>query len=181
MRVAIDVHDVLADYVGALALLYGPAPNGYTQEHLRRMWPRVNWAAHFNPDHHNSFLASLKPIQGAAGGVRALNSRFECFYLSANTLDGHLVTSRWLRLNKFPSLELVLVGGQDEKEKVIRELPQDTVIVDDMPRHLRAAREMGKTAIAFARPWNEIVSQEDMLRCKDWKELCDVLLNPDPN
>ena len=70
----LDLHDVIAGYVLELISRHGwpENPEAWT---LYRMFPNVDWVAHFDEPHHAEFLRNLSPLDGAVDGVQRLMDR----------------------------------------------------------------------------------------------------------
>jgi len=167
---AVDIDDVLADYVGECIRTYG-WPVQWS-DGLKNMWPNVNWDAHFQPEFHTQFLLSLRPIVGAIDVLIEVMDDYDLFYFTATKPHAGHIRETWLNRNFFPKAPIICAGSFDGKVEWLQEHPVD-VLVEDVSRVLWAASNQGAFAITFDTPWNRDLRTGK--RVKTWAEIGPLL------
>lgn len=167
----IDVDDVLADFVLALIMEYGP-PTGddieLTSGHLEKGWPDLDIARIIADE---EFYKDMPIVPYANVGIQALIKRNRVFqYVSARPENLLEVTMEWLHNNDFPKAPTLCLG----REGKIRAIQNGVyrLVLDDHARYLNAAVDAKTPHVVFDRPWNKDVKGP---RLVDWREAHDIL------
>ena len=172
-KIALDIHDVVADYMGHFIYLHG--------------WPDrwdellTNMYDDFPEDHFADaeFLAELPVIRNGPSGVRKLAAGgWEPFFLTATHDYGENLkaTHTWLALNKLDGFPVVFPGGM--QEKVDWFTPQNMMevawVIDDHAQILRPLLEKGyDNVIIMDAPWNREI--EGGHRFRNWVDIVDFI------
>jgi hypothetical protein len=150
MKIILDIDDVLADTVTALAQVLGPAADDKSED-LRDFFPGVNLAEYLQSP---SFNLAIPPVDGAPEGVsRIVERSHEIFYLSARVPELTETTSIWLHNWGFPEAPIQCIG-REAKKSVLGSSTYD-LLIDDQLKYLKIAAQRGILALAYAYPWNE--------------------------
>ncbi len=159
--IAIDIHDTLGDYILAMCQRYGPPqhwPNG-GEYGLGMMWPSVDMAAHFEPENHGPFLATVPHFFDAPNSVWRLRQMgLEICYFTATPPIYQQIMRDWLELRSFPPAELRMADGWDKKSEALLRYDDISIIIEDSPTTLLAAADLGISCYVYDRPWNRDVT-----------------------
>lgn len=118
----------------------------------------------------------LDPYPGAVGTIAALVEDYPDMELVAITSAGLSETTRELRLDNlrdipFSQVHVIPLGAS--KRAYFDALPQGSIYVDDLARHVRTASEAGLHAVLYRQPYN--VGDEHHSAVAGWDEL-DLLI-----
>lgn len=171
MRLAIDIDDTVADFMGAVERQFPGECAGLDKSSLKEMYPgrdeeidRIIRSAEFH--------GGLAVVPGARGALwKLLEDGHAVYYVTARREELMFVTIAWLRDNGFPfSSDYLHVVGREpfSKSKTYRHLDVGAV-VDDYPAALKEAYMAGAAPIIFDRPWNQDLL--DWTRMKNWEEI----------
>ncbi len=158
---AIDIHDTLGDYILAMCQRYGPPKHWPVDGHrtLHRMWPGTDMTAHFEPENHGPFLATVPHFFDAPNSVWRLRQMGIPFvYFTATPPIYRQVISDWLELRMFPQAELRMADGWTQKAEALKDYDDISMLIEDSPTTLLAAADLGITCYVYDRPWNRDIT-----------------------
>lgn len=168
--IAVDVHDVCADYVLGMIQIFGQPAQWSTP--LEDMFPFADRAALKDPHVQAEFMKTLNPMPNAAEVLwRFKLLGIDFFYYSAapDTEEVSKSFRWWLQNHGFPPSYLTILNNKQGKIDLLKDSDLITMIIEDDPDIIVKAANMGKTAIVFDRPWNNMI--ESSYRAIGWRHL----------
>lgn len=190
MKIAIDLDEVLGDFVGAFLRWHNHRFKTRWQKedivryHVEEIMDIPQEEAHERI--HLFFeeeLGNIPPMKGAEDAVRILSQRHELYVVSARHNYLRLPTEQWLERHfpkMFRGLHLVedgLQNGEAEKTKgeICRELNCD-LLIDDGSHHVESLLTAGLKVIIFSHPWNIYHRfPPKVQRAENWQEVLGVI------
>ena len=172
MRLALDVDDTCANFMGPATAVLGPSL--LTGAHsLRDMYPD-------QPDQvqtllsDGSFYAGLPAMDGAARAIGELTGLgFRVFYISARPSALDWITRDWLFWNGFPQGAVHCVGRAGGRKAGLIKLLDIDIAVDDYPAALDEIRLLSSAkAVVMDRDWNQ--DYHDIPRLMHWDDALDL-------
>lgn len=129
-----------------------------------------------------SRICCLPTIAGAVEGVAKLVNqgyRFDC--ITSISADPYTKLLRWQNLTEaFGSVfdELTCIGNGRSKDTALSKY-KDTGYwwLEDLPKNCDAGLRVGLRPILISHPYNEYYSNPNVVRVKNWEELCEVILS----
>lgn len=169
-RVCIDIHDVVADYMGWFIYKHG-WPDRW-DENLVDMYDDIDFDEHFADA---EFLSELPLLRNASMGVMQLAfNGWDPFFLTATHEHGEnfKATTKWIHDNIPGEWRIEMPGGM--QEKVDWFTPQNMMeiawVIDDHALILRPLIEKGyDNVIIMDAPWNRDI--EGGHRFRNWVEI----------
>ena len=152
LRIAVDIHDVIADYMSAMIEAYGEPATLYGL--LKENFEFVDFDEHFGDHTHQLFLDKLSPLDAAVEGLWLLMSRYALVYVTAAPESARDVTERWLDGIQAPPAKIIFCGDMEQKARYITQADFIDIVLDDHPYIIDAATLSGKEVWIFDRPWN---------------------------
>ena len=169
--VAVDIDDVLADFVGAFV----EYSNKYWHGDYQNDDYSEDWAAFWRVDYQEmirrreemkrtDFNATLPIIDGARETLERLKPNYDFAAITSRPRDITDVTNCWLARN-FPKIfrEIYYAGIWDivpgehqnpvrqtmNKGKMVCEIVGASYLIDDQPKHVNGAADLGVTGLLF--------------------------------
>lgn len=100
-----------------------------------------------------------------------INDGFELHFATSRLPQARIPTIKWLEKNVFPDHRLYFVNHR-EKHLV---LGQFCAAIEDDLVQAKDFVKQGTPAYLIAHPWNVTAKTENLIRLKDWKEICEHL------
>jgi uncharacterized HAD superfamily protein len=189
MKIGFDLDDVLLDFNTALISYAQRVHNmRYKRENIISYDYRVVWKCseekakkiifgfYKSPEHKTA-----KPIQGARLGIETLKKNNELFVISSKPEHLRQTTMEWLNKH-FPKMFVAVYltnhfhgnGKKQTKGGLCGKLGIET-FVEDAPEHAKNVAEIGIPVILFNTPWNQGVSDQQIKRAFNWRQIVSFL------
>ena len=168
MLIAIDMDDVLADFMGAFLRRLG---SWVGREVLREEIVDWNFGAHTEAAHElmhqldRRFYSNLPVVAGAMDVVIPLVEQ-ESVVIVTDAISGMALDGKrdWLYWNDLSKVPLVATAH--------KRLIRADWAIDDACHNADAYRAAGVECLLFDQPWNQV---GEYRRVRSWKEIGDVL------
>ena len=114
----------------------------------------------------------MRPYPGVQDYLQVLiNAGFGLHFATSRLVQARIPTVKWLVKHNFPDHRLHFVSHR-EKHLV---LGQFYAVIEDDLVQARDFAKQGTLAYLIAHPWNVTDETENLVRLKDWKEICEHL------
>lgn len=189
--IAVDLDDVLSDSASEF-IAWSNKSWGYNltledyDEHLAKMWQVDEDEAErrIQAYHDAEVSARYRHNQDATKVLTKLSKSYTLIITTSRNQRLEALTSAWLKKHFgdiFTGIRFAGIWDKTENLKDRVHLTKATLcqeigasyLIDDQPKHCRAAAEVGVTSILFGDyPWNRSVElTHNMIRAKDWHEV----------
>ena len=149
--VALDIDDTLADFVGHMVSVYGePVFESMSSGSLEVMWPHIDWGTALADE---ILTRDMPVMDGSLELAHDLACRAPIAYVTARPKELSWVTSKWLSYHGFPPAPVACLG-KELKAGFLRS-GMFKLIIDDNPKAMRIAQQVGAKRFCVAQPWNE--------------------------
>jgi len=192
MLIAVDIDDVLADFVNAIAEFHNAAyktslrRNQFKTSYYEDTWGgtrddavRKVYEFHTTPLSHN-----IKPVRGAIDAITELKKKHKLIVVTSRPNDFEVKTRKWLEeyfSNKFSQVFFTnhfTLKKMPTKKKVdiCKELNVD-VMIDDSFDFMYECHTQNVRGLLFHTPWNKNrVLPASIKRVKSWEEVVKTLI-----
>jgi uncharacterized HAD superfamily protein len=169
MKIAIDIDDVLADFMVALIEFHNKTyktkfkKNDFFSYNLWEVWggTRKEAAEKIFKFHKTSIYRNIKPITGSVEAIKKLRRSNELYVITSRHSDVIENTKKWID-KYFPDLFLKIYFSNSfygrskklKKSDICRQLKADMLIEDSFEYAIDCLRPNRKI-ILFRRPWNK--------------------------
>lgn len=155
MRIALDIDDVLADFMGA-----------YQERFNTRKFPK-----RLEPATITRNVQSMRKDRNFWTGLKVLNTlNFEPALYCTKRVNPKRFTKEWLISNGFPNKPVYQLYTQSGN-KAERIIGRCDVLIDDSVRNVRQAIDYGLPALLYTTPENEGVEFPYRIYSLDIKEI----------
>lgn len=197
MRIAIDLDEVLADYINPFLEFYN---SSYQTNFIKEQIVEYDWWKIFNCDReemiqrayrfyqtHN--FRNLAPVQGSQEAISSLSKQHELFIVTSRPFDIAQETIAWVKKyfpDGFSGLYLTNNWSNNsslanKKSDICRDLNLE-IIIEDAPDTCYECAESGINVLVYDCPWNKEIQHQKIQRIKSWadalKMINDLSQNP---
>ncbi len=190
MKIAIDLDEVLGDFVGAFLRWYNHRfGTKWTREDIVHYY--VEDAMNISKDEahqrirhfYTEEVGNISPLVGAVSATRMLAGKHDLFVISARHSYLRASTEQWLEQHFpgiFEGVHLTQDGLQSgSKEKTKAEICKELgckVLVDDASHHVEPFLGTGIQVIIFNHPWNVYHRfPPSVKRADSWQEVIGLI------
>jgi hypothetical protein len=178
VRIAVDIDSTLHHYWDQFAAIakrrFGVELAYETQLtwEISRLRPEQARAC-VAESHTGRHVLAAEPYPGAVETIRGWHEAGHFVQVTSHRArEAHEVTASWLEQIGLPYDELYC---SFDKVSRCRELAID-VLIDDSPKTLLKAAELGMTPATILHPWNrDLCEEEDIVCAEDWPTLARLL------
>ncbi len=173
-KIAVDIHDVVADYMGYFIHLHGWPDRWH--ENLDQMYDDFGFDKHWADA---DFLSELPLLNNAKIGVMQLAfNGWDPFFITATHDHGDNIkaTKRWLASHTFDKFPVEFPGSMQAKVEWFtpKNMMDVAWVIDDHAQILRPLLEKGyDNVIIMDAPWNREI--EGGHRFRNWLEIIDFI------
>ncbi|MBU2639375.1 MAG: hypothetical protein KKG75_01565 [Nanoarchaeota archaeon] len=185
MLIALDIDDVLADLVPALARFhndrYGTKlkKKDFHSYRFSEVWGGSNGGAYGKMWSflHSPYFFNLRPMEGAVEGIRGLGNNPENGLISITSRPRRLknLTRNWIE-RYFPDISEIYFsrnnyvdfGNSPKKVDYCKSSSVD-VLVEDSLEYARECGEGGIKVVLLDQPWNRQETPEGVVRVNNWE------------
>jgi len=188
MKIAVDLDEVLGDFVGAFLRWYnhhqlGPkltkadVVNYYFKDILG--WTKDQELATMYRFFDDGEIMNLEPVVGAQAGVKRLAENHELYLVSGRQSRLQQETERWVEKhfpNTFKGIYLAnqhsLDGGAVLDKGTICKSLGCEVLIDDGSQHVEPVMAAGIKVVILNHPWNDYHRlPASVVRADSWEEI----------
>lgn len=183
-RIAIDLDDVIAEYVPTLTKFYNKIYGTQLDHNSIKTWELKDYYEHTRTDEetralmtlfaHNPDFLSMPPVPGAIESIHRLEPDYELHVITARASRSIDATYNWMKEHGISNIP---VWFNKDKGKMCEQLGID-LMIDDGVHNLDRVADTSKltSTLLFDQPWNRknnyVRGHE---RAKDWDEVNKII------
>lgn len=187
MKIAIDIDDVLADFVTSLCRFhndkYGTSltRENFHSYRVSEVWGGTDEEAisKIFEFHDSRYFRDIAPVDGSIEAINNLSKRFDLAVLTSRHRKFEPETVEWLETyfhgaftNKiyFSHNSYADFGNTKRKSDFCMEI-NIAFLIEDSLEYAKECRRTGTRVYLFDRPWNRKEEPTGITRVKNWQEI----------
>lgn len=190
MKIAIDLDEILADFMSALILFHNDVYNtklkksDFFSYKFWEVWGGTEKEAiqKIYDFHKTSYFHDIKPITGSVDAVNELKKGNDLFVITSRQDDVTRETKQWIKEyfdGIFSQIQFANHYSQNgtprKKSDFCNDLKID-VLIEDSPDYARECFKAGRKIILFKYPWNVNTKIEGIYLVNNWGEALKTIL-----